>query len=538
MTVSTRLVGAPADWDALRARFRWPDWDEFNIAEAVCDRWARQAPGRLALIEPRDDGEDRRHTFRDLSRLSNKLANGLRASGVKKGDRIAVLLPQSIEALLTHLAAYKCGAIVVPLFTLFGPDGLAHRLSDSGTSLLVTDAANLEKVMSVREDLADLREILSVDGTVGEVRDFWATVFAGRSTFLPESTLADTPALLCYTSGTTGPPKGALHGHRFLIGHLPGVETHQDFFPQDGDCMWTPADWAWLGGLANALLPALFHGIPVVAKRLARFEPDAAYQLIRDTGVRNVFMPPTALRLMRQGVAPSDTGLRSIASGGEALGPDLLDWAREELNLTVNEFYGSTECNLVLGNSHTVFQPVPGSTGKAVPGSSVAIIDDAGNELPDGEMGLIAVKRGDPAMFLEYWNNPEKTDEKYRGDWMLLGDEGLRDAEGYFHFSSRSDDVIMSAGYRIGPSEIETCLASDPSVSLAAAIGVPDAERGEVVHAFVVLKDGAGFDGLEDHLINLVRDRISPHVAPKKIFEIKEMPMTATGKIMRRALKD
>lgn len=532
-----RTIQAPADWQTLRDQFRWPTPENFNIAEMVCDRWAEVAPDRIALIHPREKTETRRYSFGDLSRLSNKLASAFRTAGLREGDRVAILLPQCPETLLVHLATYKIGGITVPLFTLFGEDGLKYRLRHSGANVVVTDAENLPKLLNIAPDLPDLEEIYCIEGSDG-VRDFWGALLATPSEIKPVLTKLETPALLVYTSGTTGPPKGALHGHGVLLGHMPGVETHHDFFPQPDDCMWTPADWAWMGGLMDALMPALFCGVPVVAHRLPRFEAEAAYALMVEHGVRNAFLPPTALKFMRQTPPPEALNLRTVASGGEALGGDLLEWGKSHLGLTINEFYGSTECNLVLGNSSTVLPPKPGSTGCAVPGKEVAILDADGAVLPEGEIGEIAVKRGDPAMFLEYWKEPEKTAAKFAGDWLRMGDEGYMDADGYVFFSARTDDVITSAGYRIGPTEIEWCLMGHEAVALAAAIGVPDETRGEVVKAFVVMAEGYSLAGLEDELIARVRERVSPHVAPKQIVEIDALPMTATGKIMRRSLKD
>ncbi len=532
-----RTIEGPADWDTLRRGFSWPELEYFNIADAACEKWAAVAPDRVALIHPREGAATKTYSFGELSRLSGKFASVLKSTGFGHGDRLAVLLPQAPETVLAHFATYKLGGIVVPLFTLFGEDGLRFRLENSGAKVVVTDSANLQKVLNIAADLPELEDVFCIDGSPG-ARDFWGAVLAHRNDVVPVQTKPDTPALLVYTSGTTGPPKGALHGHRVLLGHLPGVETHHDFFPQDGDLMWTPADWAWMGGLMDALLPALYHGVPVLTHRLARFEADAAYALMIEHGVRNAFLPPTALKFLRQVPPPETLNLRTVASGGEALGAELFEWGRTHLGLTINEFYGSTECNLVLGNSASIMTPKPGSTGKAVPGKEVAVIDFTGQILGPGEIGEIAVKRGDPAMFLEYWGRPGKTAEKFAGDWLRMGDEGYMDEEGYFFFSARTDDVITSSGYRIGPVEIEECLSGHEAVAMAAAIGVPDAERGEVVKAFVVLADGASFDGLEAELIGRVRDRISPHVAPKTIVAIKDLPMTATGKIMRKDLKE
>lgn len=530
------LVTPGSDWAAMRAAFAWPQLARFNLAEAMCDRWAQAEPERTALIYLRPDGEERRYNYVQLMRASSRFANALAGHGLKRGDRIAVLLPQTPEAVLTHLAAYRLGAVVVPLFTLFGADGLQYRLADSGARMLVTDGANLQKVLDLKPSLPDLTAVFSIDSREGGAHGFWQELGKAADACPTTDTGPDDPAFISYTSGTTGPPKGALHAHRVLLGHLPGVETHHNFLPQPGDRLWTPADWAWMGGLTNVMMPALYHGVPLVAHRMAKFDPEAAFALMDRLGVRNTFLPPTALKLMRGVVKPPRLSLRSVASGGEALGAELLDWGRGVFGTTINEFYGQTECNLVLGNSHNVFEPRPGSTGKAVPGCDVAIIDSHGHEVPPGTPGEIAVRRGPPQMFLGYWNQPEKTATKFIGDWLRTGDEGRIDADGYVFFESRSDDVITSSGYRIGPSEIEDCLTGHPDVEMAGVVGIPDPVRTEVVKAFVVARKNAG-PALEAALIARVRERLSPHVAPRSIEFIDSLPMTATGKIMRRELK-
>ena len=531
-----RLVEKSSNWEAMRAAFHWPEPPRYNIAEQICERWARAEPDRVALIYIRPDGERRDYTYIQLSRASSRFANALAAHGVGRGDRCAVLLPQTPETILTHLACYKLGAVAVPLFTLFGEDGLRYRLQNSGAKAVVTDGANLHKVLNIRESLPALEAIYSIDQREAGVRGFWQELGKAKDHCEVANTSLTDPAFISYTSGTTGPPKGALHGHKVLLGHLPGVETHHNFLPQKGDRLWTPADWAWMGGLTNVMMPALNYGVPLVAHRMAKFDPDDAFALIERLNIRNAFLPPTALKLMRHSTA-KPVNMRSVGSGGEALGAELLDWGRDRFGTTTNEFYGQTECNLVLGNSHEVFPPRAGSTGKATVGAEVAILGDDGHPLPDGQSGEIAVRRGIPQMFLQYWNEPGKTAEKFAGDWMLTGDVGMRDAEGYFHFSARTDDVITSSGYRIGPSEIEDCLVGHEAVSMAAVIGVPDEVRTEVIKAFVVL-NGQGSEALKQELILRVREKISPHVAPRAVEFIDALPMTATGKIMRRELKD
>ncbi len=545
------LVRPGDDWRAMRAAFRWPDEavnpaSTFNIYEATVGRWAAHAPDRVGLRILRPDGDRREWTYAELARASARLANALSARGLARGDRLGLLLPQTQEALITHLACYRLGAVVVPLFTLFGADGLRYRLADSGASMVVTDADNLPKLLEIRRFLPDLRAIWSVDRPTDGAWGWWQELAKGRDAQAPVRTGPDDPAFISYTSGTTGPPKGALHAHRVLLGHLPGFETHHDFAPQPGDAFWTPADWAWLGGLANVMLPALFHGVPLLAHRMAKFDPERAFDILARHEVRNAFMPPTALNLLRQVPDPRARyayRLRSIGSGGEALGANLLDWGRGTFGLNINEFYGQTECNLVLGNCNAAFPARPGSTGRAVPGHEVAVISPDGAPLPDGETGEIAVLAPDPTMFLGYWNLPEKTAEKFvtapdGRRWLRTGDVGRREPDGHVFFSSRTDDVITSSGYRIGPSEIEDCLTGHPAVAMAAVVGLPDPVRTEAVTAYITLRSGhAETRSLEAELTARVRDRISPHVAPRAVHVVADLPMTATGKIMRQEVK-
>ena len=531
-------------WDAIRAAHRWDIADDFNMAWACCDRWADTDPDRTALIHVADPV--REYSYGDLKRLSSRLANVLLAAGIRRGDRVGCLLPQVPETVLAHLAAYRIGAVLVPLFTLFGEDALSYRLANSGASAIITDAANLPKVDAIRGDLPDLTHVWSVDGPADGAAGLHEAMSAA-SDHCPRVALGpEDPAFLSYTSGTTGPPKGALHAHRLVLGHVPSTQLVQDFFPQPGDRIWTPSDWAWLGGLGNILLPALYFGMPVVAHRAEKFDPEEAFALMQTHGVTNAFLAPTALKLMRQVSNPTrfDLALRSVGSGGESLGASIIEWGQDALGFTINEFYGQTECNPVLGCNANVLPVRPGSTGKPIPGKDVVILGEDGAVLPAGQAGEIAVRRGDPAMFLEYWKLPEKTAEKFRiaddgCEYLLTGDVGEMDEDGYFWFSSRTDDVITSSGYRIGPSEIEDCLNRHPAVAMSAVIGVPDPVRTEIVKAFVVLADGRnGSPDLVEDLKSHVRARLSPHVMPRLIDWIDKMPMTATGKIMRRELRN
>jgi acetyl-CoA synthetase len=348
---------------------------------------------------------------------------------------------------------------------------------------------------------------------------------------------------MIYTSGTTGLAKGALHGHRVLLGHLPGWSVMHGFPPEGTGLMWTPSDWAWAGGLLNVLMPSLRLGMPVVAKASGRFEPEAAFRLMADLGVTHAFLPPTALRMLRGVADPRQTfdlsALRNIASAGEALGAETFDRARDALGLTIGEAYGQTECNLVLASSARIGVARAGATGKPVPGHRVAVLREDGTEADADETGEIAVRAPDPVLFLGYWRQPEATAKKFRDGWWMTGDQARRDADGYIRFVGREDDLITSAAYRIGPAEIEACLCAHPAVALAAAVGVPDPLRTETVKAFVTLR--AGFspsDALATEILAFAKARLSAHEVPRALAFRDTLPMTTSGKIIRRQLRD
>ena len=541
MQIATSYAEACANW-------RWEIPERFNMGVSVCDR---QAPEALALIVPQPDGGRRDYTFGDLKKLSSRLANLLVAHGLERGDRVAVLLPQMPETLVAHIAAYRAGMVAMPLAQLFGPDALEYRLGDSGARAIVTDRAGCAKLAGIRDRLPGLQLVLSVDGTAddgaGGALDLHAELARARDAFAPVDTANGDPALLIYTSGTTGNPKGALLPHRTMIGHMPGVDFIFDFLPQPGDVMWTTADWAWIGALMDSAMPALYHGIPQVVNPPGRFDPEKAFDLMARYGVRTAFIPPTALKVMRQvenARGRWNHDLRSMFSGGEALGTSLMDWGREQLGVTINEAYGQTECNVIVGCCAPIMTPPAGSMGRASPGHTLRILDPEGNALPPGGLGTICVKAPDPVMFLEYWNNPQATAEKFITDaagdrWLDTGDKATMDDEGWITFVGRADDVINSAGYRIGPAEVENSLMSHPAVASSAVIGVPDEARGELVKAFIILKDGqTPSDALAGDIQNHVKRRLAAHEYPRAVEFVSELPMTTTGKIQRKVLRE
>ena len=535
------MLQKKSSYDEVYRSFRWPIPEYYNIGVDVCDKWADERY-RLALIYEDESGRTEKYTFWEIKQLSNRLANALQAHGITRGDRIAILLPQCPETAIAHIAIYKLGAIAIPLFTLFGPDALEYRLLNSGTKAIITDGANIEKVLRIRDRLTDLQLLIVARGKPeAGVIDFWGTLEKGAARFNPVPTKADDPALIIYTSGTTGPPKGVLHAHRVVLGHVPGVEFFHNFFPKKEDVYWTPADWAWIGGLIDVLLPSWHHGVPVVAYRARKFDPEQAFHFIAKYGIRNAFMPPTALKMMRQVNDPKnryDYSMRTIGSGGETLGEELLDWGRQVMDLEINEFYGQTEVNLVVGNCCEIMPIRKGSMGKPIPGHRVEVVDKEGQVVPPGTVGEIAILRPDPVMFLNYWQNEQATREKFIGDWSLTGDLGKKDEDGYLWYVARKDDVITSSGYRIGPAEIEDCLIKHPAVAMSAVIGTPDPVRTEIVKAFLVLKPGTpATEDLASDIKEFVKTRLAAHEYPREIEFVTELPMTATGKVIRGELR-
>ncbi len=530
------------DFDQICREFRWQIPEFFNIGVAVCDKHVAAGNGdRTALYFETDAGERSEHTFADLKQHSNRLANTLSALGVTPGDRVAIILPQRVEAGIAHIAIYKTAAVALPLAALFRTDAIEYRLKDSGAKVVITDTEHRAMVESIREQLPELEHIIDVDDSGSN--GYKSLLEKSSDQYTPVRTRADDPAFLIYTSGTTGPPKGALGAHRGLLGTLPGFEMSQNFFPVKDDVFWTPADWAWTGGLFDALLPSWYYGVPMFGYEITgRFDPEKACEMLARYRVRNGFIPPTALKMLRQVDnlrSRYDVNLRSVMSAGETLGAEIWEWSRDELGIEVNEMCGQTEFNYVVGNCSAILPVRPGSMGKAYPGTRVDPVDADGNVMPVGEPGELAAHRDNPVMFLGYWNNEEATRSKFRGEYWAFGDMCYRDDDGYLWFLGRNDDVISTAGYRVGPGEVEDSLLRHPAVTQAAAIGSPDDLRGQIIKAYVVL--AAGFtasDELAREIQSAVKDRLAVHEYPREIEFIDELPMTTTGKVRRIELRE
>jgi acetyl-CoA synthetase len=560
-------TNAPPDlYDALHGRFGWKVPEHFNMAQMCMRRWAENpaSAGEAAVVACAPGQSDQAHTYADLLDQANRLSNALAALGVQRGDRVAIVLPQRFETAVAYMAVLQMGAVGMPLSQLFGPEALEFRLQDSEAVAAICDQATLPVLLGVRDDCPLLRCVIGVDGDgtpEGMRADLdWTSLLAQEpAQFTPVNTLAEEAAVLIYTSGTTGNPKGALIPHRALIGNLTGFVCSQNWFgfdPFDASVpskavFWSPADWAWTGGLMDALLPTLYFGRPIVAFN-GRFSPQTAFELIERHGVTHSFLFPTALKAMMKAVPRPKTQykfeLQGLMSAGEAVGDAVFAWCRDHLGVTVNEMFGQTEINYIVGNCARLYPARPGSMGKGYPGHRVAVIDDAGNECPVDVPGDVAVHRldvhgdPDPVFFLGYWKNDASTRAKYTGDmtnsWCRTGDLATRDADGYLWYQGRADDVFKAAGYRIGPSEIENCLVKHPAVANAAVVPKPDAERGAVVKAYVVLAPGhvAGHE-LVKQLQSHVKGKLAPYEYPKEIEFIDSLPMTTTGKVQRRVLR-
>jgi acetyl-CoA synthetase len=536
---------------ALYQNFSWLVPTQFNIAQVCCQRWAESTVDarRIAIYDEDETGHREVWTYARLGEAVNQLANGLTRMGVSRGDRVAVVMGQRPETVVAHMAIFSLGAVVLPLSSLFGPEALEARLTDAQARVAIIDASSSQAVLPLAERLPWLRQIIGI-GLEDERVLPWRSLLARQpSHFKPFPTRATDPALLLYTSGTTGAPKGALIPHSALIGNLPGFVASQDWFPKPGDVFWSPADWAWTGGLMDALLPTLYFGQPIVGTR-GKFCAERAFEIMERYQVTNTFLFPTALAMMMK-IVPKPReyyrlALRAMMCAGEAVRPALFDWSRDALGVTLNEMFGQTEMNYLVGNSHAYWPARSGSMGRPYPGHRVAVIDEAGQPVAPGEIGEVALHRTDihghpdPVLFLGYWRNDEATQAKFTGDWCRSGDLARVDAEGYLWYAGRSDDVFKSSGYRIGPMEIETCLHAHPAVLHVAVVPKPDAQRGNLIKAYVVLADEyLGRDpaeliaALQDH----VRQRLAAYEYPREIEFVDELPMTSTGKVQRSVLR-
>lgn len=538
------------DWEsfeALREAFAWDVPEPFNLATYVCDRWADD-PNRIGLVTEGTE-DDRSYVFAALRDTSNQFANYLADRGVERGDRVAVSGNQRVETLLTMLAAWKLGAIAVPVSDLFGPDGLGYRLADSGATVFVAAATSLNTYASIPDEDIDVKTVLAMadaDGT--DISSFWDAIEGRSSNRNVVSTDPDEPALIIYTSGTTGQAKGVVIPHQTVLGQLPGYVTRQNNMEiERGDIYYTIREWSWIG-IIN-ILATLFYGNGVLAHDRESFDPSLTLALVETHGVTVLDMPPTAIRMLQQldDTDNYDLGsVRVIPIGGEAVGQSIIDWIDETFPNAVSHVgYGQTECALTVGECSALGMSQSGDRGNILgmplPGHEVRIVHpDTCEPIEEPEtVGEIAIRYDDdPLPFLKYWNKPVKTAQKVRDGWLLSEDLGYIDEDGFLWFKSRKDDVILSSGYRISPGEIEESLARHEAVVNAGVIGIPHDERGKIPKAFVVLADSfKPSPAMQKELQQYVKDHLAKFEYPRELAFIDELPTTSTGKVQRSELQ-
>ena len=536
------------NYDHLYNTFNLKIPPKFNIASATIDKFANT--NRIALKNLKYNGEFENLSFRFIQKKSNQLANALDNLNLNKNDRVGIILGQCPETLISHISCFKSGKISIPLFNLFGIDALKFRLIDSSASAVICDKHGLKKLMKIKHDLPSLKHIICTDKkeSDNDILFFDGLLNRSKDEYKNVNTNSEDPALIIYTSGTTGDPKGALLPHRTLLGHIPGVEMPHEFLSSDlsnNDCFWTPADWAWIGGLFDVLLPSLYFGIPVISFRSSKFDPEFTFDLMEKFEVKNTFLPPTSLKMMKSFnlyKSRDKLHLRTVGSGGEALGEELLNWGKEILNVGINEFYGQTECNLTVSNNGLIMKQKLGSIGRPVPGHKVKLMKDDGTFISKSDdEGEIVVQSNSPSIFSGYWNNDKETQKKIIDGWLHTGDYATVDDEGYFYFKGRKDDLINSSGYRIGPTEIENTILSLQEVEMVAVVGVPDELRGEIIKAVIVPREKSLLknknENLKDKIKEHVKQNLAAHEYPRLIEFVKELPLTTTGKIKRNLIR-
>ena len=533
-----------SSYDEIVEKFSWKIPEYFNIADGICDRWAGDED-RVAMTYEDSNKQVTQYTFAEMRNYSNQMSNLLASLGLVTGDRVLVMLTQSPECAISHLACFKSGIVSCLASVLFGPDGIKHRLQGSEAKVCITNTENLAKVKQIQNDCPDLKHVIVIDGEEGakaeQALPFWESLKDQPTQFINVKTRSEDTAWISYTSGTTGLPKGVVMSHRTLLGNKPLFEYYYDYFPKNNDILWSPADWAWVAGFIDIFLIGWYSGCQLVVTSMQGFDAKDAFRIMEQHKITVSLLPPTVLKLLKQvdAEATYDNHLRIVLSGGEAVGKELALWADTRFGLTISEGFGQTECNGMIGTNPRLMEVRHGSLGKTMPGSVCAIIDDEGNPVEAGVTGNIAIKRPHPAMFSEYLNDPDATADKFIGDWMITGDLGECDEDGYFWFDGRKDDVITSSGYRIGPTEIEDCLLKSSAVKMAAVVGVKDDERTEIVKAFIVLGEGVEpSEAMAESLKDLVRNNLARHEVPRLIEFVNALPMTTTGKIMRRELRD
>ncbi len=540
------------DYDKIVKNFKWDDYKDeieffkggkLNAAYNAVDRHVKTWRKNKVALYWEGDNDSKKFTFGELSVLSNKFANVLKDLGVKKGDRVFILLPRIPALYISFLGILKTGAIAGTMFSAFGPSGIKDRLADSTAKVLITDMELKKRVDEIRFELPSLETIIVIGDNVPKekgVVSYNEEMNKASRNFDIEKTDPEDFSFMLYTSGTTGKSKGIVHAHYSILQQHMTAKWVLDLHEED--VMWCTADPGWVTGIAYGILGSWSNGASLVVYE-GRFDPSRWYSILEKYEVSIWYSAPTAIRMLM--AAGNDilkkydlSSLRYLCSVGEPLNPEAVKWSTEELGLPFHDNYWQTETGGILVANYPSMPIKPGSMGKPFPGVKAAIVDDAGKELPVGKEGNLVIVPGWPSMMRQIWQNKEKYDSYFKGKWYFTGDRSSMDKDGYIWFVGRADDVIKTAGERVGPFEVESVLIEHPAVAEAGVIGVPDELRGEVIKAFLVLKPGnEPSEGLKDDIKKFVKTRLAGHAYPKDIDFIKTLPKTRSGKIMRRVLK-
>ncbi len=524
-----------------RLHIEWPD--NVNLFHMTVGQYlGAESRDRTAMIYEDSQGLVHTQTFADVDTAATNLAKALNELGYGPGDFIGIHTGQHPDTAVAHMAICKLGAVAVTLSQLYGPETLRHALNDCQLKVILTADSAWSALREQHARLFPHLQHVLLRDPKGKELDLAQAFESKASQFTPAYRGADDPALLMYTSGSTGKPKGILHGHRVLAAYTPSINLFFDLSMQDDDAVfWSPSDWAWVGGLLDMVFPAWMAGRPI-ATSLERFSEHQGYTFMARHKVTHTFLAPTAIKRLARTLAPRkeyDLALRVICTGGEALASETLTWAEDALGVVCNEFYGMTEVNHLIGNCSALYDRKPGSMGRAYPGHDVRLVDADGEDVNDGEPGEIVTGNQSPTRFIGYLNNPDKEDDMKLGPYLRTHDLAVRDAQGYYWYKGRSDDLIKSSGFRIGPAEIEESLLAHPAVTETAVVGKPDAARGSIVKAFIKLRDGhAPSDELARDLTEHVRSQLAAYKAPREITFVDSFEMTSSGKINRRVLRD
>ncbi|MDV2684743.1 acetate--CoA ligase [Alkalihalophilus lindianensis] len=530
------------DWSTVEKEFSWSETGQLNLAYEAIDRHAEGTKADHVALYYSDANRDEKYTYNDLKIQSNKAGNVLRDIGVEKGDRVFIFMPRSPELYFSILGTIKVGAIVGPLFEAFMEGAVRDRLEDSEARVLITTPALLERVPV--DDLPNLEKVLVVDESAkeeGPYLNFFTRLNAASEELDIEWVDREDGLILHYTSGSTGKPKGVLHVHNAMLQHYQTAKWVLDL--KDDDVYWCTADPGWVTGTSYGIFGPWLAGVTNVV-RGGRFSPTDWYDTLQRYNVSVWYSAPTAFRMLMSAgdelVKKYDlSSLRHILSVGEPLNPEVVRWGMKVFNLRIHDTWWMTETGAQLICNYPSMEIRPGSMGKPIPGVKAAIIDDQGNELPPNRMGNLAIRKGWPSMMRAVWNNEPKYKSYFEIDgWYVSGDSAYMDEDGYFWFQGRIDDVIMTSGERVGPFEVESKLVEHPAVAEAGVIGKPDPVRGEIIKAFVALREGYEVtDELQEDIRNFVKKGLAAHAAPREIEFRSSLPKTRSGKIMRRVLK-